>query len=425
MCQSSPRPGATSVSQSPEKEAPPHCVSAAITDGESSRRPSFISTAQRSPITNNTQSDLIVPGVTAQTERASAAIVHHGLVRQDEPTTQGFISSGVSPQGLPATDKITYTLEDMRNRTAHSMGLAAEQDTHLLDAFRSVIMSEHEEVDANVLQVYNGGSHPNDPPVHFLMLEDEFPDHTKQATLAASDAIESLVWPHGLTLVRLFFRHVHPVYPVVSKYRFLRQYAAEKKDIPASLRGAVYALALPFWGSDGSRSEPCPFLQHEVVCHAHIALRRELEAPNLYKLQASLLLLHMRPPDVDSVETPSTWILTSQITACAQMIGLHQDPEKWSIAPWEKRLRKRLWWASYVADCWSAVCHGNPPHIGPTSFNTALLEMSDLRSDEDVPDDLSHLIDPDDASFHISEGARFLETVNIARILREILDCSL
>lgn len=308
--------------------------------------------------------------------------------------------------------------------TTHSMGLAAEQDPYLMDAFRSVLLSERDEIDAGFLQVYQGGPGPDDHPVHFLLLQDEFPAHRNDAKHAASDAIENTVWPHGPALVRLYFRHVHPSLPVMSKGRFLRQYSAAKETIPASLRGAVYALACVFWERDASLADRCPFQQHELINHAQESLRRELESPNLSGLQAAILLMHMVPPDIDSVETPYTWIMAAQATACAQMIGLHQDPAKWTIAPWEKKLRRKLWWAAYLTDCWSAVCHGNSPHIGPDSFNTPPLDLDDLRADEDLPEDLHNMVDSMDTAFRVSDGARFLEMVNVAKDLRSILDCS-
>jgi NCS1 family nucleobase:cation symporter-1 len=106
------------------------------------------------------------------------------------------------------------------------------------------------------------------------------------------------------------------------------------------------------------------------------------------------------------------------------MLGLHQDPDKWNIAPWEKRLRKKLWWAVFYTDCWSAVSHGNPPHISYESFTTPPPDMDDLRSGEDIPDDLRYMIDPEDATFRVSDGARFLEMITVSREMRAILDCS-
>lgn len=352
-----------------------------------------------------------------------ATVVHQGLVRQTGSSgdTLEQTSYGLSPPVPLASNFPVHTLEDNFNRTAHSMGPSGEQDIYLLDAFRCLIISENDEIDANIIQVYPGGPSADDRPVHFLLLENENPDFTNEAKQLASDETETLVWPYGEHLVRLYFKHVHPIYPVVTKTRFLSQYKANKMKIPASLRGAIYGMACVFWDI----KEPCPFEQHQCIDHAHEALRREHENPNLFSLQAGLLLHHITPPDVDSVETPSMWTMTAQTTACAQTIGLHQDPTRWSIEPWEKRVRKKLWWAVYASDCWSAICHGNPPHISPSSFSTAPPDMDDIRADETVPEDLRHMVEPEDAVFQASVGARFLQFINLTIVLRDVLDCSL
>ncbi|GKT44731.1 transcriptional activator protein DAL81 [Colletotrichum spaethianum] len=305
------------------------------------------------------------------------------------------------------------------------MGLAAEQDTHLLDSFRSDILSGPTEIDAEFIQVYEGSQYPWDPPVHFCLLQDEFAAHDNEVKEAASRSIEDLVKPHGPILVRLYFRHVHPAFPILSKSRFLRQYSGNKAKLPASLRGAVYALASAFWGSDPSSAGPSPCQQHVLADLAADSLQRELDSPNLAKLQASLLLLHMMPNKVDSIAHPKTWTSTAQAVASAQMIGLHQDAEKWNIPTWEKRLRRKLWWATYVTDVWSAICHGNPPHIYTASFNTSNTTMEDLRNDETVPEDLRKLIDPSCTQFDVTSGARFLELLKISQALHELVDCSL
>ncbi|KAK1716053.1 fungal-specific transcription factor domain-containing protein [Colletotrichum acutatum] len=316
------------------------------------------------------------------------------------------------------------TLEDHENRTAHSMGPAAEQDTHFLASFRSDVLSGPNQIDAEFIQVYKGGGYPWDPPVHFCLLQDEFTAHDNMAREEASRAIEELVEPHGPTLVRLYFRHIHPVLLVLSKVSFLRQYTDDKSKLPASLRGAVYALASVFWKSEPSLQGSLHFQQHELADLATGSLQREFDSPKLAKLQASLLLLHMTPNRTDSIAHPRTWTSTAQAVAAAQMTGLHQDAEKWYIPAWEKRLRRKLWWATYVTDVWSALCHGNPPHIYPTSFNTSSIAMEDLRSDESVPEDLKSLVYPCNVGFDVASGARFLELVKVSQTLREVIDCS-
>ncbi|KAK7701029.1 hypothetical protein SLS64_010623 [Diaporthe eres] len=179
------------------------------------------------------------------------------------------------------------------------MGPAAEQDTYVLDSIPSGILSSPDDIDADMIQVYAGTKYPWDPPVHFCLLQDEFAPHDNAVKKAASDAIESLVGHYGPILVRLYFKHIHPVLPILSKGRFLRQYAADKTKLPASLRGTVYALASVF-------EKSLPFQQHQLVHYATDSLQRELDSPNLAKLQASLLLLHVKPNHVDSIEHPRT-----------------------------------------------------------------------------------------------------------------------
>jgi hypothetical protein len=302
------------------------------------------------------------------------------------------------------------------------MGLSAEQDTDLLASFRSVIMNEKDGVSADMIQVSPGFRDQNIPPIHFNVLHDEFQPADDIAKARASETIEAMVSPHGLTLVRLFFIHVHPVYCVVSKTRFLRAYASDKLQIPASLRGAVYGLGAMFWKHEPAQGGPLQLDLHDLFQEAHSALHREFHAPNLWKLQACLLLLYERPADNATIETPCTWVFSAHTVACAQMIGLHREPGSWQIEPWEKSLRKRLWWSTYVANIWSSVCHGNPPLIHSDSFTTATPSINDLKFDEDVPEELLYMVDESSSDVDISTSARFLQMVNLSRILHDLVD---
>ena len=320
------------------------------------------------------------------------------------------------------TELPVHTLEDNENRTAHSMGLAGEQDTDLLASFRSVIINETDGVSADVFQVDSGDSARHKPPIHFNVLHDEFQPADDIAKVRASETIEAMVSPHAATLVRLFFKHVHPVYSVVSKVRFLRAFEGDKLKIPASLRGAVYGLGSMFWQHDCSVEENLTFDLHDLFEEAQSSLQREFHGPNLWNLQACLLLLYERPADNATIETPRTWVFSAHTVACAQMIGLHRNPAHWQIPAWEKKLRTKLWWATYTADIWSSVCHGNPPHIYPASFTTLSPDIDDLAFDEDVPKQLHHMVDASSRTVDISTSARFLEMVKLSQILHELID---
>lgn len=339
-------------------------------------------------------------------------------------------SPGSRTEAASQTSPATYlsdngptvdTLEDNENRTAHSVGLSGEQDTDLLASFRSVITNERDGISADVIQA-SAGDLDTAFPVHFNLLMDEFQPTDDLAKKRISNEIEAMVSPHGATLVRLFFKHVHPVYCVVSKGRFLKAYLEDKLKIPASLRGAVYGLGSTFWQHDAEVDGTLQFDLHVLFEAAQSCLQRELHAPNLWGIQACLLLLYERPADNATIETPRTWIFTSRLVACAQMVGLHRDSSAWHLVLGEKKLRRKLWWATYVSDIWSSLCHGNPPLVYPGSFTTTSPVMDDLAFDEEVPVDVQNLVDPSSRAVDISTSARFLEMVKLSRILHGLID---
>lgn len=396
-------------------------------------------TAKSSPRTVTSPSNVSVsaasdyssrPGYETSSASYSSYAYPRGRLKSDTDTSTNSMDivqpTLNSPESSGTTGSV-HTLEDNPGRATYFLGRTAEQDPLVLDAFSYGILSETATVDANVVQLHRGGSDMDDLPLHFLFLSMGHPKYTNESREHASDAIETKVWPHGDVLVWLYFKHVHPVLPIVSKVRFLRRYATSRKSIPACLRGAVYALASVFWAEDPStrRGDRFPLAQHEIVDQAHRALRREIENPNFFVLQACLLLIHIQPPSIDAMEAPSTFTLSAQATACAQLIGLHQDPGEWNLEIIEKKLRKKLWWATFLTDCWAAVAHGNPPHIGDTTYNTTMLDIDDLRCDEDVPEELRYLVDSANWYFDVSSGARFLEAVKITRLLRGVIDSGL
>ncbi len=64
------------------------------------------------------------------------------------------------------------------------------------------------------------------------------------------ETIESVVRPHGPGLVDLYFRIVHPSYPVLHKGVFREKYARSYKEFSPPLLAAVYLLAMDWWEYD-------------------------------------------------------------------------------------------------------------------------------------------------------------------------------
>jgi len=61
------------------------------------------------------------------------------------------------------------------------------------------------------------------------------------------DAIEALVAPHGQALIHIYFRIVHPSFPVLHKKVFLEKYQRTHREFSPPLLAAVYLLALNWW----------------------------------------------------------------------------------------------------------------------------------------------------------------------------------
>ncbi|KAM5368946.1 hypothetical protein ACJZ2D_009255 [Fusarium nematophilum] len=349
--------------------------------------------------------------------------IHH------ESEHLGLLPQSCSPSASVAARSVTNSTGTPRlswlegeQRTAHSIGLSGEQDTNLLASLRSIIVSERNAIDNGVIQVFPGDPGCGEPPIHFNMVLDDLPEPDRAARREVSDAIEQLVGEHGPRLVALFFKYVHPMTYVVSKGHFLRAYYGDAISVPASLRGVIYALGANSWKRDPQCAGLTPPSSYALFQKAHWALHTETHAPNKWTLQAALLLIHERPGDNFTMETPRTWIVASKATAIAQMLGLHRDPMLWKIAPLEKSVRRKLWWATYMADVWASLYHGNPPHIAKDSFTTSPIQIEEILTDEDVDEDPRNLVERPFVSTGVTATARFVESVKLSRILRELLD---
>jgi hypothetical protein len=221
------------------------------------------------------------------------------------------------------------------------------------------------------------------------------------------DSIESLVAPHGQALINLYFRIVHPTFPILHKKVFLEKYARTHREFSPPLLAAVYILALNWWSysmelsilpkPDAARLEEYAFKTMGDIVHR----------PKLSTIQAGLLLLQR--PEGDS------WALTSQLVGLGQDLGLHLDCTNWRIPSWEKGLRKRLAWALYMQDKWGSLVHGRPSHITVSDWDVKLLDESDFP--ERAADE-----DDEEGSTEVEKGrVLFCEMIELAQILADVL----
>ncbi|RMZ81040.1 hypothetical protein DV738_g2465, partial [Chaetothyriales sp. CBS 135597] len=164
------------------------------------------------------------------------------------------------------------------------------------------------------------------------------------------DRIEHIVAPHGAALISLYFRIVHPGYPILEKKTFLEKYARDYREFSPPILAAVYILALNWWSYS---PELAKHVKPDLIELEHIAFRSLQDVSQRAKLstvQAGLLLMQ-RPNHLQG------WQLTCQLVGIGQDLGLHLDCSNWKIPEWERALRKRLAWALFMQDTWAALIY--------------------------------------------------------------------
>lgn len=241
----------------------------------------------------------------------------------------------------------------------------------------------------------------------FLLLPDQnTPGH--EHIIGDVDEIERIVAPHGRRLIDLYFRIIHPAFPIIQKNVFYEKYERSPREFSPPLLAAIYILAINWWDQDDDlSSQPRPNVR-DLERLVRTTLADAMYRPKLSTVQAGLLL--SQRPEGDQ------WAPTAQLIAIAQELGLHLDCSNWKIPLWEKGLRKRLAWGLYMQDKWGALVHGRPSHIFVSQWAVQPLGSHDFPDVEWDEDDT-------DARADIEKGRTlFMQMIQLSQILAEILE---
>ena len=106
-------------------------------------------------------------------------------------------------------------------------------------------------------------------------------------------------------------------------------------------------------------------------------LQEEVHIPRMSVLKAALLYLHKDPADKERYslsETPFTWSWVGKIVGLATSLSLQTESSMFAVPSWEKRLRKRLWWAVLAEDKWRSLLLGRPSYIHRQEWDVEELE---------------------------------------------------
>ena len=156
--------------------------------------------------------------------------------------------------------------------------------------------------------------------------------------------------------------------------------------VPLHLLAAIYASALRYVSDDEhlsvwhSQTSPSTDAIWRLV---YEELQEDVHQSQLSVVQATLLYLHKDPSDDGRhslSDTPFVWSWVGKLVGLTTALGVHTECSMWAIPSWEKRLRKRIWWAVYAEDKWRSLLMGRPPYIHAQEWDIEDLDASDFGS---------------------------------------------
>jgi hypothetical protein len=321
----------------------------------------------------------------------------------------------------PGGSILSKTLGLEKNRFTEYIGTTGEYETLLLDLF-----DDYEKGDAPPRTTSSLRLASSSPSTYIFSV---VPDHQGASSSVpdlppvSADQVEEIVGSHGPALVALFFRIVHPSFPILHKEVFLEKYRRTYREIHPHLLAAVYALAANWWSYERRLPLEKQLDEHALFAVAQRSVLDSFHRPRLNTVQAGLLLLQ-RNANPHCPDNSWSWAFTASLIAVGQHLGLHLDCSSWAIPDWEKGLRRRLAWALFVQDIWGALVLGRPPHIHDDDWAVQTVIPSDFPETSDANND-DH--DKDTAAAAVQgrtsiEDGRvlFVEMIRLSRLMADV-----
>ncbi|EME48023.1 hypothetical protein DOTSEDRAFT_69828 [Dothistroma septosporum NZE10] len=227
------------------------------------------------------------------------------------------------------------------------------------------------------------------------------------------DEIERTAAGHGPELVQLYFRIVHPSFPILHKEVFVEKYGRSFREFAPPLLAAVYLLASSYWAYSEALAKVRRINTDALQTLAFNALQNTMRRPKLSTIQAGLLLSQHQKAFMGPVPNEQRDRLTVQLVNLAHGLGIHLDSSQWDIPDWEIGLRRRIGWGLYVQDKFSALLESRPSLISNEEWDVESL------SEDDFPETTE---DDTEGSSEVGRGRLvYTHMADLSAILADIL----
>lgn len=241
--------------------------------------------------------------------------------------------------------------------------------------------------------------------VTFLMTRDD----GKAEDLKMLDRIIALAQPNADALLDLYFKFVHPSYPIIHKESFYWKW--QRRQVNPALVGSVFLLAINWWNYGPTLASQSIPGTDELWTMCMECYQRLLRKPRLSTVQAGLLLLQNSGKTKRRLIDARTF--NFQLVAAAQVIGLHLDCSNWSIPSWEIPPRRKVAWAVFVEDKWLSACYSLPSAINNRDWFVSTLDDDDFE----IGGTIDVMLEPRDEGSFLMVGL-----VRLTVLLSETLD---
>jgi hypothetical protein len=255
------------------------------------------------------------------------------------------------------------------------LGLTGDQDPYLLQYYNY----DENQASSFIKHALRRVSDNPAFPIQFLAFKDERGQAVNSERGSQRTKIDKLAGKFEQRLLALYFRFVHPTYPIVDKMIFYRDYYYNKDNINPGLMAGLLALSCIWWKYDSIlcvHSIP-PGLSADLYNECSIAVNRDIKYPSLSTVQALLLLLQRRLLMDQMAETYAVTVELSRLIAVSHNLGLHLDCSNWPIPPSVKRLRRKLWATIYIMEKWTSVNTGSPSLLSASNTTIGVYDSDD------------------------------------------------
>ncbi|KAI6047865.1 fungal-specific transcription factor domain-containing protein [Pisolithus marmoratus] len=206
-------------------------------------------------------------------------------------------------------------------------------------------------------------------------------------------------------LVNLYFSYVHPMFPVIHKGRFLREWSEWSNratpEISASssspqpepsqtvtklLLLSMFAVAARYLDrpNPGSTDKLWENTACEYFVQAKDILAQVYQSCRATTCQALLLLGH-REFGIGSME--QGWLYIGMAIRMAMDLGLNRSADNWQcngkrmFSAEESQVRKQIWWTCCIADKYSSIYMGRPVCINENDYDTLFPDAEEYEDE--------------------------------------------